>query len=173
MIIVNSTINDINTIFELYEAGTTYQKSVSNKHWKGFERALVEKEIEENRQWKIIIDDQIACVFATAYNDPFIWLGKDKDPSIYIHRIVTNPLFRGNGFTKHIVEWAKQFAKENGEKFIRLDTGSGNDKLNNYYVSCGFKYLGIKEYPDTDNLPKHYIGGSSSLFEIALPIDIL
>lgn len=171
MIIINSTISDIDTIFALYEAGTNYQKTVAKKHWRGFERSLVETEIKENRQWKIVIDEQIACVFAIAYSDPYIWLEKNKDPSIYIHRIVTNPLFRGYGFTKHIVEWAKEHAKKNGKRFIRMDTGSGNEKLNNYYISCGFTYLGVTEYPSTDNLPKHYIGGSSSLFEMVLPAD--
>ncbi|MFV8326418.1 GNAT family N-acetyltransferase [Flavobacterium sp. ZS1P14] len=168
MIVANSTLGDIDAIFNLYEEGTTYQKSIAKKHWKGFERSLIETEINENRQWKIIVDGQIACVFAVTYSDPFIWQEKDKEPSVYIHRICTNPLFRGNGFTKRIVDWAKEFALENQKQFIRMDTGSGNGKLNDYYVSCGFTYLGITEYPVTANLPEHYKGGSSSLFEIAL-----
>lgn len=168
MIIATSTLQDIDTIFQLYEAGTDYQKSVAEKHWKGFERGLVETEIRENRQWKMIIGGEIACVFVITYNDPFIWQEKDRDPAIYIHRIATNPQFRGNGFVKHIVAWAKQFAKENGKEYIRMDTGSGNDKLNNYYIQCGFNYLGVFEYPATDNLPEHYKDGSSSLFEIVV-----
>ncbi|MFE3849165.1 GNAT family N-acetyltransferase [Flavobacterium sp. LB3P45] len=168
MTVENSVIGDIDVIFKLYDEGTAYQKSVAKKHWKGFERSLIEAEIGESRQWKIIVDGEIACVFAITYSDPFIWEEKDKEPSIYIHRIATNPFFRGNGFTKRIVAWAKEFALENEKRFIRMDTGSGNDKLNNYYISCGFTYLGITEYQVTDSLPEHYKGGSSSLFEIAV-----
>jgi len=168
MEIINSTPEDIETIFKLYHEGTAYQKKVAKKHWKGFEPALVELEIRENRQWKIIVNGQIACVFAITFNDPFIWQEKDRDPAIYIHRIATHPLFRSRSFVKHIIDWAKEYAKNNGKSFIRMDTGSGNDKLNNYYINCGFTYLGIVNLGDTENLPEHYKKGSSSLFEIKI-----
>lgn len=163
-----STPEDIDTIFSLYDAGTRYQKSVAKKHWQGFERTLIEKEMQENRQWKIVEEDAIACVFAIAFSDPLIWKEKDKDPAVYLHRIATNPLFYGNGYVKHIIAWAKEYALRNGKSFIRMDTGSGNEKLNNYYVSCGFTYLGITEIGEADDLPSHYKGGSSSLFELKL-----
>ena len=169
MTITNSGFEDIETIFALYAAGTLYQKNLGKKQWKGFERSLIEKEIIGKRQWKIIIDDEIACVFAIAFSDPILWQERDKDPAIYIHRISTNPSFRGNGFVKHIAEWARQYAIDHEKKFIRMDTGSGNEKLNDYYVSCGFNYLGVVEYEDAGNLPDHYKNGrSSSLFEIKI-----
>ncbi len=168
MKIINSDPDDIDIIFKLYDEGTAYQKSVAEKHWKGFPRSLIEKEIREKRQWKIMVGEEVACVFSIAFNDPVIWQEKDKDPAIYIHRIATNPLFRGNSFVKHISGWAVEYAKDNGKRFIRMDTGSGNEKLNNYYVHCGFTYLGIIRLGDTENLPEHYKGGSSSLFEIKI-----
>lgn len=168
MKIVNSTPEDIETIFKLYDEGTAYQKTVAKKHWKGFRRSLIETEIREKRQWKIMVENEVACVFAITFNDPFIWEEKDKDPAIYIHRIATNPLFRGHSFVKHIIEWAKEYAKDKDRYYIRMDTGSGNDKLNNYYIHCGFTYLGIIHLDDTGNLPEHYKGGSSSLFEIKI-----
>ena len=168
MKIVNSTIHDIDRIFELYDLATAYQKQVAKKHWQGFERTLVEREISEQRQWKILVNDQIACVFMTAFNDPFIWKERDTDPSIYIHRIATDPSFRGQHFVKHIVAWARTYAQANQLQFIRLDTGSGNEKINNYYTSCGFTYLGIAEPGIAPDLPAHYQNGSFSLFEIKL-----
>ena len=168
MKILNSTLEDVGTIFEIYDQATILQKQIGKKYWMGFEREMVKKEIKENRQWKIVIDDQIACVFVITFSDPEIWGEKDKDPSVYIHRIATNPAFRGNSFVKNIVAWATDFAKANQKSFIRIDTGSGNDRLNNYYISCGFNYLGIKELTDTADLPAHYQEGSFSLFEISL-----
>lgn len=163
-----STREDIDTIFSLYDEGTRYQKAVAKKHWQGFERALVEREIDEKRQWKIVTDGAVACVFAIAFSDPLIWQEKNSAPAIYLHRIATNPVFYGNGYVKHIIAWAKDYALQHGKSFIRMDTGSGNERLNNYYVSCGFKYLGVTEISDTDDLPDHYKGGTSSLFEISL-----
>jgi len=166
MEIINSTDEDIAAIFQLYEEGTAYQKKVAEKHWKGFERELVEAEIREQRQWKIVIGGEIACVFVLAFSDPFIWKEKDQDPAVYIHRIATHSAFRGRHLVEHIVEWAKKYALEHGKCFIRMDTGSGNEKLNNYYVRCGFTYLGVAEIENAADLPAHYKDGASSLFEI-------
>jgi len=157
---------DLDQIFQLYDAATAYQKEVGIRAWKGFERKLVENEISEKRQYKIVIDHEIACVFLITDNDPLIWQEKDQDPSVYIHRIATNPKFRGKHFVKEIVKWAKQYASDHQRNFIRLDTGSGNQKLNHYYQSCGFNYLGIVKLKDTGNLPAHYKEGAFSLFEM-------
>ncbi|CAL1516315.1 GNAT family N-acetyltransferase [Chitinophaga sp. MM2321] len=168
MKIINGTAADIDIIFSLYDAGTSYQKQIAQKHWLGFDRALIENEISENRLWKIMVDNQVTGVFSIAFTDPCIWKEKDKDPAIYIHRIATHPDFRGNSYVKHIINWVKEYAASHDKYFIRMDTGSGNEKLNNYYVSCGFTYLGIIETDDSDELPAHYRGGTSSLFEIQL-----
>lgn len=166
--IINSTQEDIDIIFSLYEAGTQYQKKVAGKHWKGFDRVLIETDISEQRLFKIVEDERIACIFSITLQDPFIWKEKDKDPAVYIHRIATHPDFRGNGYVRHIVQWAREYAVRTGKNYIRMDTGSGNDKLNNYYISCGFNYLGVTAPVATDELPAHYKDGASSLFEIAL-----
>lgn len=168
MKITYSTTEDISLIFSLYDAGTLLQKKVAQKQWLGFERSLIEKEISEKRLWKIVEGSQIVCVFSIAFNDPAIWKEKDSDPAIYIHRIATHPDYHGNGYVKHIVAWSREYASENQKQFIRMDTGSGNDKLNNYYVSCGFNYLGVIATDDSPELPAHYKNGTSSLFEIAL-----
>lgn len=166
--ITNSTPEDIDDIFNLYEEGTRYQQKMGIKPWLGFERELVEKEIREGRQWKILEGEQIACVFVITFSDPEIWKERDKEPAVYIHRIATNPQFRGNTYVSHIVDWAKAYAAAKGKHFIRLDTGSGNGKLNDYYIGCGFTYLGIAEPEGADQMPLHYRNGTFSLFEISL-----
>jgi Acetyltransferase (GNAT) family. len=168
MNILHSSFDDIDSIFKIYDDATEYQKKQTINIWKGFERSLVQKEIEEKRQYKIMVDGEIACVFVINYDDPLIWKERNADPSIYIHRIATNPLFRGGSFVKQIVEWAKDHAKETGKEFIRMDTFSGNDKLNNYYFTCGFADKGITQIGLEDDLPAHYRGGSINLFEIKL-----
>ncbi|RZK53416.1 MAG: N-acetyltransferase, partial [Pedobacter sp.] len=120
--IVNSTAEDLNIIFEFYDMAVAHQKKVSDKHWQGFDVELVKNEIEEQRQYKILVDGKVACVFLVTFNDPQIWQEKDKDAAIYLHRIVTNPDFRGYGFVHIITNWAKDYAKNHQLKFVRLDT---------------------------------------------------
>ena len=71
-------------------------------------------------------------------------------------------------YVKKIVEWTVNYAKENKKLFVRLDTHSGNERINEYYISCGFTYKGISEIEWTADLPEHYKEGSFSLFEIKI-----
>ena len=166
MQVINSTKADINTIFEFYDMAIAHQKKVFNKHWQGFSLELVTQEVAENRQCKILVDGEVACIFAVTFNDPQIWEEKDQQPSIYIHRIVTHPNFRGYGFVNRIIDWAKDYAKANAIEYIRMDTWADNEKLLTYYTGCGFAHVGSIQIAPNSGLPKHYEGISLNLFEI-------
>lgn len=169
MHIINSTDKDTAAIFDLYDKAIAYQKTKWKKHWQPFDQEMVRKEIEKQRQWKILDENNnILCIFATTFNDPDIWEEKDKEPSIYLHRIVTNPDFRGGKYVQYIIEWAKVYGKANGRQFIRMDTWGDNQQLIEYYKSCGFNYLGVFTPSKTEALPKHYSDISLSFFEIKI-----
>ncbi len=168
MYIKNSVVEDIETIFTFYEYAIAYQKTKFNKHWQGFDVGLVQTEIAENRQFKMIKDGVVVAIFAITFNDPIIWGEKDNDLAIYIHRIVTHPNYRGNNFVKEIVNWAKIYCKEKNKNYIRLDTWGDNEKLIQHYQQCGFTFLGLSPEMKSDSLPKHYDSLKLSLFEIKI-----
>ncbi|HEY8562880.1 MAG TPA: GNAT family N-acetyltransferase [Pyrinomonadaceae bacterium] len=165
---LNSAIGDLDEIFRLYEAAIEFQKTKFHRAWLPFDRALIEREIAEKRNWKIVIDQRIACIFSVAFEDPFIWKEKSVDPAIYIHRIVTNPEFRGARFVPKITAWAREYAPRVGKKYIRMDTWGDNRKLIDYYTDCGFEFLGVVAPTPSADLPKHYDGITLGLFEIKL-----
>jgi ribosomal protein S18 acetylase RimI-like enzyme len=168
MQILPSQPTDISTIFNLYDDAVAFQKTRFDKHWLPFDRGMVDREITEHKQWKIMEGDEVACIFAITYDDPFIWKEKNVDPAIYIHRIVTHPAYHGRGYVKAIVEWAKEHAKDKRKQFIRMDTWGDNEKLISYYQQCGFTYLGSITPDASDQLPQHYSAIFLSLFEIKL-----
>jgi GNAT superfamily N-acetyltransferase len=168
MNIKNSIISDIDEIIRLYKVATDFQKTKSTVHWPAFDRNLVETEIAENRQWKMILDGEIAGVWATTFNDPQIWEERNNDPSVYIHRIATNPNFRGRNLTGEIVKWAKNYASGNNKKYIRMDTVGDNPGLIGYYQKCGFDFLGFLKLKDTKGLPAHYDNATVSLFQMTV-----
>ncbi|UGU15858.1 GNAT family N-acetyltransferase [Sinomicrobium kalidii] len=169
MKITNSTPRDIPEIFRLYKLATDFQKEkFPENQWPEFNKELISTEIEENRQFKLLIENKIACIWAITYRDPQIWDDNGEDSSIYIHRIATNPDFRGNNFVKIIVEWAGKFAKAQRKQFIRMDTCGENEKLINHYKKCGFSFLGIKKLKDSSGLPSHYHDADVCFFEIDL-----
>ena len=167
MQIENSTLQDLESIFDLYGLATAYQKTkFLNNIWPEFDRTLVETEINEKRQFKFIINNRIACVWAVTFENPLIWKEKNKDPSIYIHRIATHPDFRGRNFVHTIVEWARLYARKNKKQYIRLDTCGNNTALIRYYINCGFTFSGINKLKDFNGLPSHYNNAEVCYFEI-------
>lgn len=166
MEIKNSSIADIPVIFSLYRAAVNYQRKNGYNLWPEFEQTLIAQEIAEKRLWKIIDGNDIACTFSVAYNDPLIWEEKDKEPSVYLHRIATNPLFKGRGIMQLITGWAIEHAKQQHKQFVRMDTWGDNESLKKYYVGCGFTYLKQRPMPAQSSLPQHYWGLTLSLFEI-------
>ena len=169
MLVKNVNIEDIDEIFQLYKIASNYQKSKKTVVvWPDFDREMVSQEIAEHRQFKLLIDHKIACIWAITFSDAQIWQKRNEDPAIYIHRIATNPEFRGHNFVGSIVEWAKDYAKIHNKQYIRLDTIGDNTRLIKHYCTCGFNFLGMFELPNVDELPPHYKEGPACLFEIDL-----
>lgn len=169
MKIENSSHEDLEEIFRLYDEATRLQKiKFPANQWPKFSRELILNELEENRQFKLVIDNRIACVWAVTFSDAEIWKEKNRDPAVYIHRIATDPQFRGNNFVSTIVRWARTYALQNNKKFIRLDTCGNNLKLISHYCNAGFEFLGIERLEDSKGLPAHYENADVCYFEIAL-----
>jgi ribosomal protein S18 acetylase RimI-like enzyme len=154
-------------ILRLYRIASDYQRAQKTVVvWSKFDRELVLKEIEEKHQWKLMIDNKIACVWATTFSDPQIWEERNVDPAIYIHLIAVNTGFRGQSFIKYIVDWAKNHANKLQKEFIRLDTIGENHKLIKYYTSSGFDFLGLFNLKNRNGLTVHYQELPACLFEL-------
>ena len=154
--IKNCSLADVDSIMALYDAAIELQTKKNMVVWPKFERSFIEKEIQDKRQWKIMIGNEIACNWSITFEDKEIWGEKDDNNSIYIHRLAANPAFRGNRFIDMIVPWAKAYALSRGRKYIRLDTLGNNTRLIEYYRSAGFDFLGIFKLMNTQNLAAHY-----------------
>lgn len=164
----HSELSDVDEIFKLYRTATQLMREKGVTPWPDFDRNMVISELRQKRQFKFLVDQSIACVWAVTYSDPEIWGDRNDDPAIYIHRIATNPKYRGRGFVSHIVEWAKKQAESKHFRFIRMDTVGENRGLISHYGKHGFDFLGLSKLEFTDNLPEHYYNATVSLFQIDL-----
>jgi len=164
----NTSLKDIDIVFELYNYARKYQKIKKAVIWPNFDRKAIEKDITDKRQWKITIDNEMACVWTIEHNDPIIWGERDKTPSIYIHKIATNPMFRGHGMVSKIIDWSTMYARTFGKSFIRMDTCGDNQELIAYYKKCGFNHIDSFLLKKHETLPSHYHNNIVQLFEIEL-----
>lgn len=169
MTIENCITEDVESIYNLYEEARILQTEKQMVVWPYFDKKFIEKEVLNKQQWKLLVDKEIACNWAITFTDKEIWEDKEKGDAIYIHRIVTNPKYRGNNFVKAIVDWARPYALEKEKKFIRLDTLGNNTKLIQHYTNSGFAFLGMVKLTNTGTLPLHYQKEPNCcLFEIEL-----
>lgn len=169
----NAELIDLPLILELYAKGSQYQQTIFGKSWQSIDVDRVRTEIKEGRLWKIVDDAAIACIFSVLYSDPLLWRERNADAAVYIHRIVTNPDFRGRGYVAKITAWAKEHALAKGLRFVRLDTWNDNDKLVSLYLNSGYQFVDTVELSASEATPIHYVGNTISLFQIDLSADQL
>ena len=169
MTIKNVTASDIEKIFAFYKIASNYQREKKTVIvWPDFDREMVLNEIAENRQFKLIVNNEVVCIWAITFSDEQIWEDSNTDSAIYIHRIAVNPNFRGNNYIATITNWAKEYALKKEIQFIRLDTLGENKNLITHYKNAGFHFLGLFNLKNTSNLPEHYKLAPVCLFEIDL-----
>src|SRR5690606_39585257 len=161
----NTEMEDLPFIYDLFEQSIIYQEKKGYPVWRNYDRDALVKDIENKNQYKIIVDSAIALVFSVAYNDRIIWRALDKGDSMYLHRIVINPQFKGQKRFGHVVAWAIRHCQEKGLHSIRMDTWAANPTIINYYKGFGFEVVENYTTPNTPKLPVHNRNLSLTLLE--------
>ena len=164
----NTVMSDLGQIFELFEHSINYQEKKGYPVWRNYDKNILIKDIEDNNQYKVVADSKTAIVFSVRYADKVIWRKLDKGNSIYLHRIVVNPEFKGQRLFGSILNWAIEHSKQKGLSSIRMDTWAANPTIINYYKSFGFTFIENYTTPDNEELPVHNRNLELTLLEYKL-----
>ena len=65
--IENCLMDDADNILSLYQSARDLQTNKGMVVWPIFEKSFIENEIKERRQWKLVINDTIACNWAITF----------------------------------------------------------------------------------------------------------
>jgi ribosomal protein S18 acetylase RimI-like enzyme len=168
MQVINTEMSDLKQIFELFEHSVKYQEKKGYQVWKNYDKNAIRKDIEDNNQYKVVIDSKTVIVFSVSYTDKAIWRDLDKGDSIYLHRIVVNPEFKGKKLFGIILEWAIAHSKQKELSNIRMDTWAANPTIISYYKSFGFTCIENYTTPDSEELPVHNRNLALTLLEYRL-----
>lgn len=164
----NTETNDLAQIFELFEHSISYQELNGFPVWKNYDKNAIVRDIEERNQYKILVDSTMAIVFSVRYADKIIWRNLDDGNSIYLHRIVVNPAFKGQRLFGSILDWAIEHSRQKSLNSIRMDTWAANPKIINYYKGFGFTFVENFTTPDSEELPVHNRNLALTLLEYRL-----
>lgn len=83
---------------------------------------------------------------------PVEWL-TPNGRNLYVHRLATNPGQWGSGYGRILMDFAEDFARENGYVSVRLDTFSQNDRNQRFYEIRGYRRLGNIYFPGQSEHP--------------------
>ena len=164
----NTEMDDLEEIFELFDHSIIYQEKKGCPVWKDYDKNAIIKDIRSKNQYKVVVDSQTGIVFSVCYTDKLIWRDLDKGDSIYLHRIVVNPDFKGQKLFGIILNWAIEHSKQKEISSIRMDTWAANPTLINYYMSFGFAFIENYTAPDSKELPVHNRNIAMTLLEYQL-----
>jgi ribosomal protein S18 acetylase RimI-like enzyme len=169
MIIVPSPASNEAAFRTFWSAALDYQASKQSQLWLAYPEERIRNEIQAGLHFSIYSFGEIlAGYFSIALRDESIWGEKERGDAIYIHRICVNPEQRGGNLTAHILSWAYGYAVGMGRKYIRMDTWADNQRLVEYYISCGFRRVGSRQLGVVPELPPHYNNIRLALFENAI-----
>jgi ribosomal protein S18 acetylase RimI-like enzyme len=168
MIVLHTKLTDLPHIFELFEHSIQYQEKKGYPVWRNYDKNAIIKDIETGNHYKVIVDSTIAIAFSVRYTDKIIWRDLDTGNSIYLHRIVVNPAFKGQRLFGTILGWAIEHSKQKGLSSIRMDTWAANPTIIEYYKSFGFEFIENFTTPDSEELPIHNRNLALTLLEYKL-----
>lgn len=153
--IQNTEPEDLDQIFEFFDSSIQYQEQHGYPVWKNYDKNAIRRDQQNQLQYKVVVDGQIAIVFSVCYVDKILWREREKGDALYLHRIVVNPKFKGRRLFGVILDWAIREGKQKSLKYIRMDTWAADLKIIDYYKGFGFKFIENYTTPDTLELPVH------------------
>ncbi|MDI9256804.1 MULTISPECIES: GNAT family N-acetyltransferase [Flavobacterium] len=166
--IQNTTVKDQKAIYALFEQAITYIKRNNYVGWKTYDKSFINKDIQNQLQFKIVANNQILGVFSICLEDILIWRTREKGDAVYLHRIVVNPKYKGQKQFQKILDWTTNYAHRKGLQYIRMDTWAANPSIIAYYKTFGFAVVDTFTTPDIPDLPTQHRNLEVALLELTL-----
>ena len=163
--VTNTTLDDLEFVYWMYQEAIKYQKKNKYISWEEMDRDFLLKEIKNNQQFKMVKSSEIICVWGVVFSDPLIWREKDTGNSIFLHRAVVNPKYRGQRSFAKILNWAIDYCKQHSLDSIKMDTWSSNPDIIEFYKKYGFHVVEEYKTGNSKDLPKQHRNLDVTLLE--------
>ena len=127
-----------------------------NEHYPS--RAAFEEDIKRDELFvfteeKHIIGTVVVSTLKDEVYDTITWLTPSDAHCVYIHRLAVHPDFQGQGIAQQLMQFAEEYARDNGFVSVRLDTFSKNDRNHIFYTKRGYEKLDPVYFPKQSKFP--------------------
>jgi ribosomal protein S18 acetylase RimI-like enzyme len=132
--IQRATINDLNSLSELFDLYRIFYKQESNLE--GAKSFLKERLINDESVVFIAYDETNPVGFVQLYPT---FSSVSMERSWILNDLYVNASARKKGFGEKLIKKAIEFAEETGAKGVSLETGNDNVTAQSLYEKIGFK----------------------------------
>ena len=134
MMIQRATINDLNSLTELFDSYRIFYKQESNLE--GAKSFLKERLVNDESVVFIAYDETNPVGFVQLYPT---FSSVSMKRSWVLNDLYVNASARKKGFGEKLIKKAIKFAEETGAKGVSLETGHDNVTAQSLYEKIGFK----------------------------------
>lgn len=112
-----------------------------------FQLSDIEQKLARSEVVVLRSDGQLAACMYIEESDERFWPEAAPGEALYLHKIAVDRHFAGLGFSQLLLDWAADYARVNGYKFLRLDCAP-REKLVRVYTRAGFERVGEDQVLD-------------------------
>lgn len=159
---------DRDAIVSILEEASEWLLSRGIRQWLpgSFTPELIEGRIACGELYLGRVDGEPAGTYTLLWSDPEIW-GEQPSNAGYVHSLAAIRAHAGRGLGRELLRHAEQIVAASGRQYLRLDCWSGSEKLREYYMRAGFRYVrdhGFEGDPGwAASLFEKRVGGSEEL----------
>jgi ribosomal protein S18 acetylase RimI-like enzyme len=128
-------------IYPVRKAGNAYSKSAVTRMYKEMNAKEIDIFVAESEEGQIVGYSSGHASDETC----------DEKNSYYVEDLAVTEAFRGQGIGTQMLDYMKNFAKENGFQRFSIGVISANYRTLELYKNYGFKVYGIEMEMDLDN----------------------
>ena len=103
----------------------------------GRDKVIFERILKESNL-RILILEESGKIISTCYLNIIPNLTRNAAPYAVIENVVTDAVYRNQGFGKKLMAWALESAWKAGCYKVMLQTGSKKESTHKFYAACGF-----------------------------------
>jgi len=130
---------EVNELISVYIEKVKWLRAANKTMWDEAQFAIEElNRIYNNPVFYVgIVNNTVVGGFILIENDMRYWPEKN-DSAYYFHKFVVANAYCGKGYSDEMIEWVKNYGKENGKKYIRLDYDGNRKPIMELYTRNGF-----------------------------------
>lgn len=147
--LVPAAERDVQRLRDLREAAAAWMRGQGIRQWEPGEvsDAQIQAQIDAGEWFVHRSDGGIQGGLRLLWSDLEVW-GDRSDDAAYVHGLVIDRRFAGDGLGGRLLDWAEQRARHAGRSYLRLDCVETNVRLRQYYRGQGYREVGRRDPGD-------------------------